>query len=174
MSRAVSGRSSAIRNATSDSWRISLSVSCDNPRRAYSPIAILRGDFASFEVLMRGAVVALGERRALARLALPRRRVAAGNAAFERAVLDLLLDELDRSPDAVRDRPGDLRLHGDREVAPDVLEERLVRLGEVMRVGSESLHRALAGSEHLAPVVELGPGVDIGVDEVFDRPIDRA
>src|ERR671933_2148585 len=29
MSRAVSGRRSAIRNATSDSWRISLSVSCD-------------------------------------------------------------------------------------------------------------------------------------------------
>src|SRR5919199_3007543 len=29
MSRAVSGRCSAMRNATSDSWRISLSVSCD-------------------------------------------------------------------------------------------------------------------------------------------------
>src|SRR5919199_5568438 len=29
MSRAVSGRRSAIRKATSDSWRISLSVSCD-------------------------------------------------------------------------------------------------------------------------------------------------
>ena len=35
MSRAVNGRSSAMRNATSDSWRISLSVSCDIERRAY-------------------------------------------------------------------------------------------------------------------------------------------
>src|SRR5262245_43018264 len=174
MSRAVRGRSSAIRNATSESWRISLSVSCDNPRRAYSPAAILGSDFASFEVLVRGAVVALGKRRALARLALPRRRVAAGDPALERAVLDLLLDELDRSSDAVCDRPGHLRLHGDREIAPDVLEQRLVGLREVVRVGGESLHRAFTGGEHLAPVVELGLGVDVGVDEVLDRPIDRA
>src|SRR5919201_4588847 len=32
MSRAVTGRRSAIRNATSESWRISLSASCDTGR----------------------------------------------------------------------------------------------------------------------------------------------
>src|SRR5579872_6095132 len=52
---------------------------------------------ACFEVLMRRAVVAIGERRALARLALARRRAAACDAAVERARLDLLLDELRRS-----------------------------------------------------------------------------
>src|SRR5207302_2610703 len=88
------------------------------------------------EVLVRRAVVALRQRRALARLALPRRRAAAGDAAVERAGLDLLLDEVDRGVDTLRDGPGDLRLHGDREVAADVLEERLVRLREVMRIGS--------------------------------------
>src|SRR5207244_3989957 len=49
-----------------------------------------------FQVLVRGAVVALGERRPLARLAFPGGRPAAGYAAVEQPRLDLLLDELDR------------------------------------------------------------------------------
>src|SRR6266550_2724968 len=53
----------------------------------------LRGCFC-FEVLVRRAVVALRQRRALARLALARRRAAACNAAVERAGFDLVLDEL--------------------------------------------------------------------------------
>src|SRR4029079_11090922 len=80
-----------------------------------------------FEVLVRGAILALGERRALARLTLASRRAAAGNAAVERAGLDLRLDEVDRSSDPLGHGPGDLRLLRDGEIAADVLEERLVR-----------------------------------------------
>src|SRR3954470_17441226 len=173
MSRAVSGRSSAIRNATSESWRIRLSGSGLTRRRAYRR-RDLCGDFGSLEMLMRRTVVALGQRRALARLALARRRVAAGDAALERAVLDLLLDEADRGVDAVRHGPGDLRLHRDREIAADVLEERLVGLREIVRVGCQPLHRPLAGREHLTAVLELCVVIHVRVHEVLDRPIDRA
>jgi len=47
-------------------------------------------------MLVRGAVVAVRERRALARLSLARGRAAAGNPAVEGAGLDLALDERDR------------------------------------------------------------------------------
>src|SRR4051794_22558126 len=87
---------------------------------------MLSRDFGALEVLVRRAVVALGQRRALARLALPRRRAAARDAAVERARFDLLLDERDRGSHALLHRPGDLRLRRDREVPPDVLEERPV------------------------------------------------
>src|SRR5262249_4116191 len=56
----------------------------------------LSGDFGALEVLVRRAVVPLGEGRALARLPFPRRRPAARDAAVERTCLDLLLDESDR------------------------------------------------------------------------------
>src|SRR3954452_21459923 len=121
MSRAVSGRRSAIRNATSESWRISLSVSWLT--EFVSLPGRLGGDLRTLEVLVRRAVVALRQRGALARLALAGRRAAAGNAAVEPAGFDLLLDELDRRGDALRHGPGHLRLDGDREVPPDVLEE---------------------------------------------------
>src|SRR4051794_33920865 len=104
--------------------------------------ASLRGCLR-LEVLMRGAVVALGKRRALARLSLPRRRTAAGDAAVEGGCLDLLLDEALRRMHALGDRPGHVRLAGDREVAADVLEERPVRLREIERIGGEALHRVL-------------------------------
>src|SRR4051812_37716500 len=152
MSRAVSGRRSAIRNATSDSWRINLSVSWLTPGRAYS--SKLGGDLA-LEMLVRRAVVALGKRRALARLPLARRRAAPRDPTVERAGLDLLLDERHGRVDSLRHRPGDLRLHRDREEAADVLEQPLVRLGEVVRVGREALHRALARCEHVPAVLEL-------------------
>src|SRR5215212_11663302 len=142
MSRAVSGRRSAIRNATSESWRISLSVSWLTPRRAYrvgdaAPGAAGRGsggDGRAFEVLVARAVVALGKRRPLTRLPLARGRAAARDAAVERALLDLLLDERAGGVDSLRHRPRDLRLHRDREVAPNVLEKRAIRLGEVLRI----------------------------------------
>src|SRR3954447_26607161 len=113
MSRAVNGRRSAIRNATSESWRISLSVSWLIPRRrlrradagegrAYR--SALRGGFAAFEVLVRRAVVAFRQRRALAGLALPRGRAAPCDAAVERARFDLLLDEAHRGVDTLADR----------------------------------------------------------------------
>src|SRR5207245_6803960 len=56
MSRAVTARRSAIRNATSDSWRISLSVSCDTAMRAYRARAVdcLRREARPAPVLRRG------------------------------------------------------------------------------------------------------------------------
>src|SRR5581483_9439488 len=144
--------------------------------RAYRPRGIgpSGGDAAAFEVLVRRAVVAVRQRRALARLALARRRAAAGDAAVERAGLDLLLDEGDGRADALAHRPGDLRLRGDREVAADVLEEGPVGLGEVLRILGETLHRLLAGLEHLALVLELRLRVHVGVDLVLDRAVDRS
>ena len=52
-------------------------------------------------MLVRGAVVAVGERRALTGLALPGRRVAVRDPSLERAASHLLLDEVDRGADAV-------------------------------------------------------------------------
>src|ERR1044071_7188931 len=123
---------------------------------------------------MRRAVVAVRERRALTRLALPCRRAAARHAAVECACLDLLLDEAHRGLDALRDRPGDLRLHRDREVAADVLEERAVRLGEIVRIRGQAFHRPLARVEHVAAVLELRVAVYVRVDQVLDRAIDRS
>src|SRR3954451_15636752 len=115
-----------MRNATSESWRISLSVSCDTPGAPYTEVLVdrpcgkagdeLRG-CARFEVLVRRAVVALRERRPLARLAVTGGRAAAGDAAVERAGLDLVLDELHGRVDSLRHGPGDLGLARDREVA---------------------------------------------------------
>src|SRR5690242_19846797 len=134
--------------------------------------AALRGDFGALEVLMRRAVVALRKRGALARLALPGRRAAACNATVERPGLDLLLDERDRGGDALLHRPRHLRLRGDREVAPDVLEQRSVRLREVERVACESFHRLLALLEHGPAVLEMELGRHIRVDQVLNRPVD--
>src|SRR5215471_10072080 len=172
MSRAVSGRRSAIRNATSESCRISLSVSWLIGPRAYRPAADRHRrpsgrDAGALEVLVRRAVVAIRERRALARLALAGRRVAVGDPALERPGLDLLLDELDRGADALVHGPRHLRLDGDREVAPDVLEEGAVGLREVVRIGRETLHRRLARGEHVATVFELCRGVHVRVDEIL-------
>ena len=115
--------------------------------------ARLRGDGGCLlEVLVRRAVVATRERRALARLALPRRRVAARDAAVEEAGFDLLLDERRRGADALAYRPGDLGLRRDREVAPDVGEQRAIRAGEVVGILGEPCHRALALDQHRATV----------------------
>src|SRR6266516_3464769 len=110
---------------------------CERPRRATRPL----GRGASLKVLVRRAIIAVRKRSPLARLALAGGRAAACDAAVERAGLDLLIDELRCRVDALRHGPGDLGLAGDREVAPDVLEERAVGLGEVERVLCEQLHR---------------------------------
>src|SRR5437660_11313173 len=131
-----------MRKATSESCRISLSASCDIQARAYRfvqapPRRLSGAGFRSLEpasggdgdrgvlleVLVRRAVVATRERRALAGLSLPRRRVAMRDSAVEEAGLDLLLDERGRGADALTHRPGNLRLSGDREVAADVGEQ---------------------------------------------------
>src|SRR3954454_12814866 len=97
----------------------------------------LRG--GRLEVLMRGAVLALGKRRALARLALAGRGAAAGDPAVERARLDLMLDVRDGRADPLGDRPVDPGLRRDGEVAADVLEERALRLREVAWILGEAL-----------------------------------
>src|SRR3954452_7385969 len=117
---------------------------CHGSPRVGEPIARQLGGDLALEMLVRRAVVALRQRRALAGLALARRRAAAGDAAVEGARLDLALDEPDRRRDALAHGPGDLRLARDREVAADVLEERPVGLREVERVLGEALHRLLA------------------------------
>src|SRR5512132_4586940 len=124
-------------------------------------------------MLVRRAVVAVGQWGALARLALARRRAAARDTAVERTCLDLRLDERACGGDSLAHSPGDLRLRGDREVAPDVLEEGPLGLREVERVGRQTLHRLLASIEHLTTVFDAGLGVDVGVYEILDRAIDR-
>src|SRR5918995_2524309 len=127
------------------------------------------GDFRpTLEMLMRGAVVALREGSALARLPLAGGRAAAGDAAVEGALLDLLLDEGAGGADAFLHRPGDLRLHGDREVAADVLEKRALRLREVERIGGEPLPPPLAGVEDFAAELQLRVDVDVGGDQILD------
>src|SRR3954451_12823499 len=171
-----------MRKATSESWRISLSVSCDTPGSPYTRPHVERdrgkpgdkpclGRCLGFQVLVRGAVVALGKRCPLARLALPRRRAAARDAAVERTGLDLLLDEALCRLHTLRDRPRNVRLAGDREVAADVLEERAVRLREVERIGGETLHRVLARLENGAPRLDLRVAVAVRIDHVLDRPV---
>src|SRR5919108_4333799 len=130
-----------------------------------------RSDAGALEVLVRRAVVALGQRRPLAGLALAGRRVAARHAADEGARLDLLLDERNRGADALVDGPGDLCLRRDREVAADVLEERPFGLREVLRIAREPLHRLLARLEHRPTVLDLLLRAHVRVDEVFDRAI---
>ena len=76
--------------------------------------------------------------------------------------------------DSLGHGPGDLGLRGDREEAADVLEQRLVGLREVVRIGGEPLHRSLAGREHLTPVFDLHFDACVRVDQVFDRAIDRS
>src|SRR6476619_6949919 len=184
MSRAVNGRRSAIRNATSESWRFSLSVSwliCRLRPAQRSPCRRwrayrrdLRCSLAALEVLMRGAVVAVRQRCPLAGLALAGRRTATGDTAVERSSLDLLFDEADGGLDTLGHGPGDLRLHGDREVAADVLEEGAIRLREVVRIGGQALHRPLTGREDVAAVLEVCLLVDVGVDQVLDGAIDRS
>ncbi len=124
-----------------------------------------------FQVLVRRAVLAVGKRRPLARLALPRRGATARHSPVERARLDLLLDELDRRADAFRHRPGDLRLVRDGEVAADVLKQRPVGVREVARVLGQPLDRLLAGREDGAAVLELFLDVGVRIDEILDRPV---
>src|SRR5262245_23206726 len=117
-----------MRNATSESCRISLSASCDIEPRAYSEreprMAAangLRGDRGGvLEMLMGGAVVAAGQWCALTGLALPGGRVAARDAAVEETRRDLLLDERRGRADTLTHRPRDLGLRPDREVAANV------------------------------------------------------
>src|SRR5438105_12991588 len=129
------------------------------------------GDAGALEVLVRRAVVALGQRGSLTGLALARRRAAPGDAAVQGAGLDLLLDEGRCSGDPFLHGPGDFSLRGDREIPPNVLEESPVRLGEIERILGQPLHGLLAMLEHGAPVFELDGRSYVRVDQVPNRPI---
>src|SRR5918911_1037673 len=73
-----------------------------------------------FEMLVRGAVLAIRQRRALARLALARGRPAARRGALA-ASLQLLVDVGDRALDVVVDHAVDARLLRDREEMADLV-----------------------------------------------------
>src|SRR5436190_18426846 len=125
-------------------------------------------------MLMRGAVLAVRQRRALARLALARRRTAARDAAVQHARLDLLLDEPDGCRDALAHGPSDLRLRGDRKVTANVLEERAIRPRKIVRIAREPLHRLLACGQYELAVLELDFGRRVRIHEVLDRAVNRA
>src|SRR5664279_3349805 len=131
-------------------------------------------DFGPLEVLMRRAVITVGKRCALAGLALAGRRLTTRDSAVESTGLDLLLNELAGRADSLLHRPTDLRLHSDRVVTADVLEEGTIGLGEVVRIGGQANHRLLTGREHGTPELELLLGVGIRIDEILDRAIDRS
>src|SRR5262245_40817899 len=163
---------SACPHRETSSSEPTLCASFDPPARIASE---LRGDGRGvLEVLMRRAVVATGKRRALARLALPGRRMTAGDPAVEEARLDLLLDERRRGADAFAHRPGHLRLGPDGEVPTNVREERTVGPCEVVRIVREPGHRALALLEHRPPVIELLLAGGVRVDQVLDGAVDRS
>src|SRR5690349_15105910 len=110
-------------------------------------------------MLVRRAVVALGERSPLARLPLPCGCPATSDSAVEQARLDLLLDEVDRGLHALLHGPGDLRLRGDGEVAANVLEKGPVGLRKVEGIAGQPLHRLLACFEDGATRFKLGLAV---------------
>src|SRR5690348_1740595 len=115
---------------------------------------------------MRGAVLAIRQRRALARLALAGRRLAAGHSLT--VALELGQDELHRALDVPIDRRVDARLVGDREQVPDLLEEALARLREVVRVARQSLDGRLARLQHPTLCFGYRDRVGVGVDEILD------
>src|SRR5918998_2575595 len=112
-------------------------------------------------MLVGRAVVALGKRRALARIPLARRRPATRRAAVEGAGLDLLRDEGHGGPDSLLHDPGDLRLRPNREVPANILEERAIRFREVKRVAREALHRVLARGEDGPAILGLRLGRNV-------------
>src|SRR5919197_2148516 len=147
------------------------SLPCSTRARRSTRERRLSGGGRRFEVLVGGAVLAVGQRCALARLALAGRRATARDTAVEGAGLDLGLDELDCGADALAHGPRDLRLAGDGEVAPDVLEERSVGVREVARVLRQAFDSVLAGGQDFAAVLELLLRVDVRVDQVLDGAI---
>lgn len=125
-------------------------------------------------MLVRRAEVPPGERRSLACLALAGSGVATGDSAIQKAGFDLLLDEACRSADPFSNGPRDLSLSGNRKIASNVGEERSIRACEVVRIVREASHCVLALEKHRTTVLELRRLASVGIDQVFDRAIDRS
>jgi hypothetical protein len=95
--------------------------------------------------------------------------------ALARALEDELLrwrdvQIVDGERDVAIHRHEDVELLLDWEAGPDLVEERLGRLGEVAPIVEEALHRVLAGIEHALAIAPLG----VLDDEWRKFPVDRA
>ena len=130
------------------------------------------GRDALVEMRVRRAVLALGHRAALARLALARERAAAPEQVA--APLELGLGRLDDARDHFVYCDVDACLLRDREVAPDLLEQAARRAREVAGVGSKPFDRALTGRED-APLClnPATPGCDSSTRFLTARKIAR-
>ena len=146
-------------------------LSCRSIDRGHSGGDEARRD-ALVQMRVRRAVLALGHRAALARLALARERAAAAEQIA--ATLELGLGGLDDARDDLIDRDVHARLLRDREVAPDLLEEAARRAGEVAGVGSEPFDRGLTGGQD-APLGlnPATPGCDSSTRFLTARKIAR-
>src|SRR5918999_3609551 len=104
------------------------------------------------EMLVRRAVLAAGQRYALAGGPLAGAGVAAQWAAVEgHAGLGLAVDVVRGQLDMAFDNPEDADLLRHREVPPHVVEESLHRLGEVVTVECQALHGRLASAKETLP-----------------------
>ena len=131
------------------------------------------GRDALVEMRMRRAVLALGHRAALARLALARERTAAAEQVA--AALELRLGGLDDARDHLVHRHVHACLLRDREVAPDLLEQAARRAREVAGIGGEPFDRGLTGGQTRASGPRPGstPGCDSSTRFLTARKIAR-
>ena len=103
------------------------------------------------EVLVRGAVIHPRQRLTLARGALASGGQAAALLAVERHVGGQGIEQLLDQPDVPLDDHVDAHLLGEREVLPNLAEERLRRAGKITAVADQPLNGAFACFENRLP-----------------------
>src|SRR5829696_5322562 len=108
------------------------------------------------EVLVRGAVVPTGPRLALARRALASAGQAAALLTVENHVRRQGIEKLLEPLDVPLDDHVDAYLLGEREVLPNLAEQRLRRAREIAAIGNEPLNRGFTCLENPPPGCE-GP-----------------
>src|SRR4051812_1925610 len=115
---------------------------------------------------MGRAVLAVGQRGALAGLALAGGRLAAGHALA--VPLDLLEDVGDGGTDVTVDRVvGPWRVGG-REEVPNLVEQAMWRLREVVGIASQPLDRRRRGLQHAGLAIRYGNRFRVRNDEILD------
>src|SRR5262245_48904473 len=126
------------------------------PRRPPNPLSCYLGcgsleleDF--LEVLVRRAVVHPRQRLALTGSALSRAGHAIALLAIQSHIGGQCVEELLDLLDVTLDDHVDTNLLGEREVLPNLREQRLRRPGEVPPIGDQALNGALARLEQLLP-----------------------